>query len=83
MALSKKLEIRGVVIENCYIKVIRYHGDKKVFYFTVAFKANNEAESLQEINTSIEIDVSISKNFIAQAYEHLKTLPEFADAIDC
>jgi hypothetical protein len=23
------------------------------------------------------------KNFIAQAYEHLKTLPEFASAIDC
>lgn len=22
-------------------------------------------------------------NFIAQAYEHLKTLPEFADAMDC
>ena len=23
------------------------------------------------------------KNFIAQAYDHLKTLPEFAGAIDC
>jgi hypothetical protein len=23
------------------------------------------------------------KNFIAQAYEHLKTLPEFAGATDC
>jgi len=25
----------------------------------------------------------VGKNFIAQAYEHLKTLPEFAGAIDC
>jgi hypothetical protein len=42
--------------------------------------SNNGFAQMQ--NRAFKINLN-GKNFIAQAYDHLKTLPEFAGAIDC
>jgi hypothetical protein len=64
-----------------YIKVIAVTGDKTEIVASVNFSDLN-----QNLHKKYVIPVSVldgAKNFIAQAYEHLKTLPEFSGAIDC
>ena len=97
MALRKIIEIEGKstistpvgAIENgvqrlsfsAYIKVLGITGDKSELTATVNFKS----ESCQ-FNKRYQVPVSIeagSVNFIAQIYNHLKSLPEFAGAQDC
>lgn len=97
MALRKIIETEGKSIiqtsigniENgiqrvsfsAYIKVVSISGNKKQIDANVYFKGD-----IQEFNKQYQIPVSVetgSANFIAQAYAHLKTLPEFAGANDC
>jgi hypothetical protein len=97
MALSKIIETSGKVtiqtdiglIENgiqnisflAYIKVMSIEGNKNSLFANVNFKGDT-----QQFNKSYQIPVSVesgSANFIAQAYAHLKTLPDFAGAVDC
>jgi len=97
MALKKIIELQGVsflstsygsiktgedkVAINAYIKVRNVSGDKDNLNANVVF-----------INDRIEFDknyrfpASVSDdapNFIKQAYEYLKTLPEFENSEDC
>lgn len=97
MALRKIMELEGrcvvqtpigvfdrgtqAVSFSAYIKVIAVAGDKTKITANVNFKSDDK-----EINKSYQIPVTTNQgsgNFIAQAYEYLKTLPEFAGAIDC
>ncbi len=97
MAFRKIIEVEGKsvvetsigVIENglqklsfpAYIKVTSITGDKAKVVANVNFKGD-----VQQFNKQYEVDMSVeagSANFIAQVYEHLKTLPEFAGATDC
>jgi hypothetical protein len=99
MALRKTIETEGKsllqtefgVVDNgtqkivfiAYIKVNDIYGDKNQFTANVNFKGDRDNGSFNkqyQIPASVE---SNSKNFIAQAYEHLKTLPEFSGATDC
>jgi hypothetical protein len=68
-------ETRTVEIEK-YIKVERVEGDKTK---VKAFVSQN-GQLLME--TVFNVDLSAG-NFIKQAYDHLKTLPEFSGATDC
>lgn len=64
-----------------YVKVISITGDKNQIAANVNFKGDT-----QQFNRQYLIPVSVengSTNFIAQAYAHLKTLPEFSNATDC
>jgi hypothetical protein len=97
MALRKIIEVEGKSIiqtsigniENgtqrvsfsAYVKVININGDKDVINANVSFKGDS-----QQFNKQYQVPVSVgsgSANFIAQVYEHLKTLEEFAGAEDC
>ena len=97
MALRKIIEAEGEVIvqtpmgniENgtqrvsfsAYVKVLSINGSKSELTANVSFKGET-----QQFYKSYKIPVSVetnSKNFIAQIYEHLKTLSEFAGAEDC
>jgi hypothetical protein len=97
MALKKIIEMQGEAfvqtpfgtIKNgsttisflAYIKVLSVIANKNEIIANVTFSDDNTSFTKQyEIAASV---VENSKNFIAQAYEHLKTLPEFAGAIDC
>ena len=97
MALRKVIETSGKVtvqtdiglIENgiqnisflAYIKVMSIEGNKSSLFANVSFKGDT-----QQFSKSYQIPVSVesgSTNFIAQVYDHLKTLPEFSNAVDC
>ena len=97
MALRKNIEAEGLAlvqtefgaVENgtqkvqfsAYIKIVSISGDKSKVFATVNFSG-----TAQQFVRQYDVPVSVengSKNFVAQVYEHLKTLPEFAGAIDC
>jgi hypothetical protein len=97
MALRKNIEAEGLAlvqtefgaVENgtqkvqfsAYIKVVSISGDKSKVHATVNFSG-----AIQQFVRHYDVPVSVengAKNFVAQVYDHLKTLPEFAGAIDC
>ena len=64
---------------NAYIKVEAVEATKQSAKATVTYKDGNKFITKQfSFTPNLE-----ESNFIKQAYEHLKTLPEFAGAIDC
>ncbi len=95
MALQKTITITGqasvayggntlqigeqqATIVAAYIKVENITGNKETVDFIVSISGEENAFS-REFSFSPSMEGS---NFIKQAYEHLKTLPEFADAED-
>jgi hypothetical protein len=87
MALYKTLTLTNnfntkTVLENVYIKVTRIEGSKLELTAEVSLlpKEGGEPYKVQRVTFVPDLNGS---NFIAQAYLHLKSLPEFADAVDC
>jgi hypothetical protein len=68
------------VVEDAYIKIANIHGDKNgmLLKYSVIVGAN----AIDDGYTSF-VPFLQGNNFIAQGYDHLKTLPEFAGATDC
>lgn len=87
MALRKSLSItkptmRGELsYENAYWKVSTVSGDKETLMATVVVLTNDKSELLDERAYWFTPDLD-GPNFIKQAYEHLKTLPELENAED-
>jgi hypothetical protein len=66
-------------VPDVYIKVERVSGSKESATAEVSFKAEGFSGA-----KSYPFEPTMDgSNFISQAYAHLKTLPEFADAEDC
>jgi hypothetical protein len=65
-----------------YIKVVAVSGDKAGVRASVTFTDETANEQLmrKDYNFAPSMD---GGNFIAQAYLHLKSLPEFDGAVDC
>jgi hypothetical protein len=64
-----------------YCKIINLSGDKAQGNAIVECTGDNF-----KINKSFPVKFSVEEgapNFVKQAYAHLKTLPEWADATDC
>jgi acyl-CoA thioesterase len=86
MALEKNLTITkdgfngSLVAKNAYWKVQKVLGDKALISAEVVAIVNGKV--VDTISASFVPDMD-GKNFIAQAYDHLKTLPEFSGATDC
>jgi hypothetical protein len=66
---------------SAYVKVESIIGDKKQISVNVSFVGDN-IRFTKHYCAPVSLENG-APNFIAQAYEHLKTLPEFADATDC
>ena len=81
MALSITFTHHGVTVQDGYLKVSQYGGDKDFLRFDLDFKTNAEEAPIKRENFSCPMDLGGS-NPVAQAYEHLKTLPEFSAAED-
>jgi len=85
MALQKVITVdlvTGVSVDvDSYIRVDRIDASKVDGKATVAFHAgpDNAIYRMKEYNVPLLLSGS---NFIAQAYEHLKTLSEFSGATD-
>jgi hypothetical protein len=87
MALQKNIKLTdnfGIEIEfpNSYIKVEQIVCTKN--NMTIYHNSKKSSEGNTIVSNVINCDYDINgENPIKQAYLHLKTLPEFADAVDC
>jgi|688.fasta_scaffold2421101_1 hypothetical protein len=84
MAVKKRIHlISGIEVENCYIRVDTVTiFQKENCSVVVNFYFDKAKAAVKQTSFDCKYDLS-GANPIAQAYEHLKTLPEFAGAVDC
>lgn len=68
------------VTNEFYVKVESTRGDKIMQVADVSFAIDGRVVLKKEFSFEVKLD---GGNFIAQAYDHLKTLPEFEGAVDC
>jgi hypothetical protein len=72
------------VLPECYCKITRVVGNKSQIHVNLEIQ-NSEQNRVYRTDTYgfvPSVDEG-AKNFIAQAYDHIKSLPEFAGAADC
>lgn len=67
---------------NCYVKVLTVEGTKNTAKTVYGIFKEKDGYLLETHAAQFEHDTNGS-NMIRQAYDHLKTLPEFSGAIDC
>jgi hypothetical protein len=82
LELNKEIEDTGLVVSGLYAKVSHISiQNKTTLVFSVEYFNDKTKDSLMlnSYNSSYNIE---GDNPIKQAYTHLKTLPEFADAVD-
>jgi len=77
-----------VEVEGCYWKITRIEGNKLLINFLVGVyrtkeKADANFPPINEFCYQFTPSLDVEDNFIAQAYNYLKNLEEFNDAIDC
>lgn len=88
MALRKDAEFMTqggfhVFVKDAYIKVANVIGDKNVISVSVHWLKDHTVFEPFKV-TNFQFTPSMTgQNFIAQAYKHAKTLPDFADSQDC
>jgi hypothetical protein len=74
---------RNVHFNDCYAKISGIEGTKENITFTLEIKQNAEDNFVLKSKHYVFTPNLDGKNFIAQAYDYLKTLEEFANAKDC
>jgi protein tyrosine/serine phosphatase len=86
MALTKSITkiVNGEqkTFSNAYIKIFRISGSKLLINASIEMLSEKNGERLEKTVHSFTPTLD-SNNFIAQAYEQIKQLPEFATATDC
>lgn len=81
MALSKTTSFKGISIPNAYHRVWGVEVTKASIKFGVGVHVTADDPILDNSHHTCDYDLN-GDNPIKQAYEHLKTLPEFSDAED-
>jgi hypothetical protein len=86
MALKKQITLKSnfgddVVFNDAYIKVENMMGNKMQMRVDVSIHKKANDIVVDRKNYLFTPDLN-GKNFIAQAYEYLKTLPDYANATD-
>ena len=72
-----------VSVKDTYIKVANVIGDKNSVSVSVQWLKDQTVSDPFKV-TNFQFTPSMTgQNFIAQAYEQAKTLPDFADSQDC
>lgn len=87
MALKKNIIFNDIPVTDAYIRASMYQvlppGNSRMT-FTVSVMAGPTSAPVKASEFSCDFDLFNSNfNIAEQAYEYLKTLPEFADATDC
>jgi hypothetical protein len=82
MALKKTWNFCGIPVNDAYIKVHSVSGSKTQTTCLVGYHVDSAETQFMSTQHTFAPDMN-GGNFIAQAYAHLKTLPEFAGATDC
>lgn len=73
-------QVSEKMFNACYIRVELVNATKTLASAVVSTKLSEKLTVQSTYQFEVNLD---GPNFIAQAYEHLKTLPEFSDATDC
>lgn len=81
MALGKTIDYKGVVIANAYHRVWAVTLTKSQISFGLGTHASADADMIDSTSHACAYDIA-GDNPIKQAYQYLKTLPEFAGAAD-
>lgn len=76
------IEDAVITTEPLYIKVFTVTGNKLNLTATVSFTSQDTGTVVTTKSYQFPLDLN-GGNPIKQAYEYLKTLPEFANATDC
>jgi hypothetical protein len=82
MALAKTTDFKGITLNNAYHRVWGVSLTKNLISFGVSVSVSANTEMIDSKSHSCAYDLE-GANPIKQAYEHLKTLPEFEGATDC
>jgi len=82
MALQKDIEYKGLQITNCYFKVWCLNLNKNEMSFGLSYHKDAESPMIYSVTHSCAYTLDGDNPWI-QAYNYLKTLPEFSDAVDC
>lgn len=84
MALLVSVEYRGLQVGNAYTTVCQptISPNKNEVVFCVVYRVSPEHDEFTSEMLQGPYDLA-GENPYVQAYEYLKTLPKFADAIDC
>lgn len=84
MAISKSIStIYGIKLENAYIRIENIRiSPKTVISYDVCYYADQSNPEIEVKRFECSYDMN-GVNPMIQAYDYLKSLPEFADAVDC
>jgi len=92
MAIRKDLQFKPngfdtvATLSGAYFRVDSVAGDKTLLSATVVAyndKAEGRVPAQVKVHKFAPVVGNRAKDFIAQAYDHIKTLPEYAGAEDC
>jgi hypothetical protein len=82
MALTKNIETAtGINVPNAYFRVEDIFLSKSVISFTLRNYVVSTKPPLSKEDMTCAYDI-LGENPFKQAYDYIKTLPEFADATD-
>jgi hypothetical protein len=84
LSINKQIEAygRNLTFANTYVKVEDLNGNKNYLQFVFIIRDAKDGVLLSTGGANFVPSMD-GGNFIKQAYEHLKTLPEFSGATDC
>jgi hypothetical protein len=86
MALTKDFnfshEAFDVSVKNAYLKVESVISSKEEAVAKLGVRKSKDLEPVRVMSYKFLPDLN-GANFIQQAYQHIKSLPEFAGAQDC
>jgi hypothetical protein len=85
MALKKTITTaQGFTADDAYFRVeeVKLSGKDKIAFSVRGYKDDSGLPAFEDRPLTCDYDIE-GKNPIAQAYDHVKTLPEFAGAVDC
>ena len=82
MALKINTTHKGINVAGAYCRVSSVDLTKSMMDFKLEMRATESSEAFSVSEFICPYDIA-GDNPIAQAYAHLKTLPEFSDAENC
>lgn len=80
MNVEKSVFGQVVNVPDVYFRVGNIIGNKNTVRFDVTGTCGDQDVETKNYQFKPSMD---GKNFVAQCYEHLKSLPEYANAQDC
>ena len=85
LSMTKTINVvnQSVVFQNAYASVQSINGAKNEMNAFVQTSVEKNGAVIDVLVFKFPYSYESNKNVIQQAYEHLKTLPEFANATDC